>query len=187
MFWPLLSPHFAVIWPAHPWKADHGGLIWLSDCLWGWRGSPPDAKTCHDPSLLCQVGCANLPLHPKQATYQSPKQELLLLHVALAKSGALAPLFFELLGLAFPMCQAGKAASEALAETPSMAPASWKLMICSGELQRKLACAPSPGARNWEPGRQHRAHPHPGGASRQSKGRPELLRKPAFFVPFFWW
>lgn len=95
--------------------------------------------------------------------------------------------FFELLGIACPMCQAGKAASEALADIPSMAPASWKLMICFGELQKKVACAPSPGARNWERGGQHRAHPHPGGASRQSKGGPELLRKPTFFVPFFWW
>lgn len=91
-------------------------------------------------------------------------------------------LFFSYPGLASPVCKAGKAASEASADTWGMASASWKLWISFGDPGRKAGCAlGAPGGRLGAR-QQHRAHPHRGGASEQSRGGPEKAADKTNFV-----
>lgn len=127
-----------------------------------WRSS--EAEISHHPSLLSQVGCTNISLHPKWATYWTPKQQLLLLRDALAKINASLPFGFYLLGFTSPACKTEKAASEASAETWGMAPASWKCWF----LSRSWGGVCPVSARKL--GRQHCAQPHWWGTSRPSKG-----------------
>lgn len=161
MFWPLLSPHFPVMWRALPWKPYQGEVIWLP---MGSRRRSLEAEIPHRPSLCSQVGCSNPSLSPKQPTHQTTKPQLLFLHDAWAKSEAFPP-------IARP--EGSSAHTEHGSSHLRAVGALWE----AGE---KTNVRPSS---TW--GRARRlavpCHPCWPGASKQSKGGPELLTKPTLF------
>lgn len=124
MFWPLLSPHFPVMWPALPWKPNQGEVIWLP---LGSRGRSLEAEIPHRPSLCSQVGCSNPSLSPPNNQHTKRQSHNSCFSMTL---GPKVRLFLPLQGQKAP------------AQSRSMAPATWKRLVPFGKLGRKPMYAP---------------------------------------------
>lgn len=183
MFRLLPRPHFPVIWPAFPWKASQGGVTQLplelkeemsrsSDFLSpaitfpGWREE--------------QEGCAqtSFSLSPKQATYQTPKWQFLILHDVLANSDALL-LAFSASATCFPHLQVWEGWEWGFSRDTGHDSSLWKAIDFIWGARENTRVRP---ASIWWVGGSQASSTVPTciaeGASGQSQGGPETLATP---------